>query len=353
MMYLAQAGRWLLRWPPFRRRVVSALAVLAIATGSVSTTRPAWAPTAVEYAIALSVVIVVALAAVAIPGPQVPPMSCPVFRGSGTGLGEDDCVWAKASGQRTTQSGTTDNTAVFRIGGQKEVTPDWFVGGAFGAGSRWTQDGGGTAGTGQVFDGSIVLKHVFGPWLFAGAVAFSSTAMHLTPLGGGLTGDANIYGGGMRLRGAYNFDFSGWYLRPRLDLDVVHTWRPGFLLSGPGLPGGISVDGFSKTSFVATPMVELGGRYDIDEKRVLRPYLAVGASFLPDNNSTMLASFTGPLAALGSFQSTNGGPSVLGNVEAGLQLYKVRGFEVKAEYTLSFGDNFLSQGAGLRGAYHF
>ncbi len=46
-------------------------------------------------------------------------------------------------------------------------------------------------------------------------------------------------------------------------------------------------------------------------------------------------------------------PGVLGNLEAGLQLYKERGLEVKAEYMLSAGDNYLGQGANLRGAWHF
>ncbi|CAN5180890.1 hypothetical protein BH10PSE6_BH10PSE6_45360 [soil metagenome] len=361
MKFLTHAARWLLCRPPLRRRIVSALAVLAIATGGVSTTRPAWAPTAVEYAIALSVLIVAALAVQSMKdygsSPLAPPMSCPVFAGSGTTLGEDDCVWAKAAGLWTSQSGTNGKTALLRMGGQKEVAPDWFLGGAFGVGSHWTQDGNGAAGNGQLFDGSVALKRTVGPWLFAGALAFASTSMHLTPASGGLTGDTNIYSGGLRLRGAYDFAFSGWYLRPRLDLDLVHTYRPGFQLSGPGAAGlgltGLSVDSSSKTSFVATPMLELGGRVDIGEQLVLRPYAAVGASFLPDNNSTMSATFAGPLASLGRFQSTSSGPSALVNVEAGLQLYKVRGLEVKAEYLLSAGDNYLSQGAGLRGAWHF
>lgn len=363
MKVLAPAARWLLRCPPVRRRTVSALAILAIATGSVSTTRPAWAPTMVDYALAVSVLVVAVSTVVNTLGPSGgsdslgAPMSCPVFAGSRTVLGEDDCAWAKAAGQWTSQSGTEARAGLLRIGGQKEVAPGWFLGGAFGAGSRWTQNGAGPTGNGQLFDGSIALKRTIGPWLFAGALAFSSTAMHLTPPGSGLAGDTNVYGGGLRLRGAYDFAYSGWYLRPRLDLDLVHSWRPGFQLSGPSPAGlgltGLSVDGSAKTSFIATPMVELGGRVDFANQLVLRPYVAVGASFLPDNSSTMSATFTGPLAGFGSVQSTAGGPGVLGNLEAGLQLYKERGLEVKAEYMLSAGDNYLGQGANLRGAWHF
>ena len=370
MKVLAHAARWFLRLPPIRRRLVSALLVLTIATAGVtSNPRDAWAPTAVEYAVMLSLVIVVALAAVSIAGPEIvannaptgSAMSCPVFGGSGMLLGEDSCVWAKAAGQWTSQSGNNSSTALLRMGGQKEIAPDWFLGGAFGAGSKWSQDGSGGNGTGQVYDGSIALKHTMGPWLIAGALAFSSTSMHLSPAASSLSGDVNVYTAAMRLRGAYDFAFDGWYLRPRLDLDLTQTTRPGFTLSGANFAGtgqaGLAVDGYSQTSFAATPMLELGGRIDFDAKgdnpMVLRPYVAAGASFQPNNTSTMTANFIGPLAAVGSFQSTTTSPSVLGNVEAGLQLYNKRGFELKAEYTLSAGDSYLSQGASLRGAYHF
>jgi outer membrane autotransporter protein len=398
MIFLTDAAWALHRWrlvglAALRRRLVAAVVMLAIATGAVCTPRQAEAVTLIELVMAIVALGIVAAVAIprfidlagnaqqaAIEGiagsvatavgnlstPKRPvlslasPLSCPVFSTdakTSTILTEDECVWAKAEGQWTAQSGATDSTAVLRIGGQKEVARDWFLGGSFAAGSLSTQNGSATNGTGQIFDGSIALKHTIGPWLLAGAMGFSSAATRLNPSGPGLAGDVNVYGAGLRLRGAYDFAFNGWYVRPRLDLDLIHTYRPGFTLSAPGGgafgPIGLAVEGFSKTNFVATPMVELGGRYDIDERTILRPYVAVGASFLPDNNSTTRASFTGPLAVIGSFQSTSSGPSVLGNLEAGLQLYRTRGLEVKAEYTLAIGNNYLSQGASLRGAYHF
>jgi hypothetical protein len=286
-----------------------------------------------------------------------PALSCPVFAGSGTLLGEDDCAWAKADTRWTVQSGTTGNTTVLHFGGQKELMPGLFLSGAFGFGTQSTQNGNGTAGNGQIYDGSLALKYTNGPWFLAGAIAFSTNQLHLAPSALGLSGDANIYVGAARLRGAYDFAFTGWYLRPRLDLDVIQTWRPAFMLAGPGPSGlgqnALSVDAFDKTRFVASPMIELGGRFDFDERTVARPFLAVGATFLPDNNVTTSVNIAGQAATLGSLQSTGYGPSVLGNVQAGLQLYKTHGFEMKAEYALSVGDSYLSQGASLRGAYHF
>jgi hypothetical protein len=360
MTLFARAAGRLLRWTPVRHRVVSAVLIVSIAVGSVTDTRPARAATIIDYTVLLTLIIAIDTAVKSITASLPPsvlgaPMSCPVFKGSGTLIGEDDCVWAKAAGEWNTQSGSSSSTSILRFGAQKEVAPDWFVGGAFGAGQHWAPSSAGQPG--QVFEGSAAVKHTIGPWLFAGAAAFSSTALHVAPSGAGVAGDTTVYTGGLRLRGAYDFDFSGWYMRPRLDLDLVHTWRPGFQLSGAGPAGfgllNLSVDGFDKTSFIATPMVELGGRVDVAEHIVLWPYVAVGASFVPDNSMTTTATFNGPLAGLGSVQTTGNGPNVLFDLQAGLQLYKTRGFELKAEYMLTAGDNYLGQGGSVRGAYHF
>jgi hypothetical protein len=277
-------------------------------------------------------------------------LSCPVFAGTGTILTEDSCVWAKMAGQWASQPGMAGTAALFRMGGQKEIASDWYLGGALGAGRSWTRDDNGNNGSGQLFDGSMALKHTIGPWLIAGALSFSTSSTHFA--GSLLQSDVNVYTGGLRLRGAYDFAFTGWYLRPRLDLDLLYTSRPGFTENAQGIAV-LAVDGFTKTSFVATPALELGGRFGIGAKTVLRPYIAAGASYLPTNDNAVSATFVGPLSGLGAFRATFTTPSVLANLEAGLQLYEVHGLEVKVEYTLTAGDQYLNQGASLRGAWHF
>lgn len=277
-------------------------------------------------------------------------LSCPVFAGAGTLLTEDSCAWAKLSGQWASQAGMTNSAALFRIGVQKEIAPDWFLGGAFGAGRSWIQGDNGNNGAGQLFDGSVALKHTMGPWLIAAALSFATSSTHFA--GGLLQSDVNVYTGGLRLRGAYDLAFDGWYLRPRLDLDLLHTSRPGFTENAQGIAV-LAVDGFTKTSVAVTPALELGGRFLLGEKTILRPYIAAGASYVPTNRNAVSATFVGPLAGLGAFQATFSTPSVFANLEAGLQLYQARGMEVRVEYTLSAGDQYLSQGASLRGAWHF
>lgn len=100
-------------------------------------------------------------------------------------------------------------------------------------------------------------------------------------------------------------------------------------------------------------MIEIGGRVNVDEATILRPFAAVGVSILPKSTRWIDASFVGASPGDGTFRSYLNLPDVLGKVELGAQLYHTGGFEVKAEYTASFGGSFLSQSASVRLAYNF
>lgn len=116
------------------------------------------------------------------------------------------------------------------------------------------------------------------------------------------------------------------------------------------------VYGVAKTSFVIAPAIELGGRMPMGAllggETILRAHVIGGTAILPDNNLTMTIGFTGPLAASGGASAVFASPPVLGTVEAGLQFYREKGLEMRAEYGLAAGQSFLSQGLGLRGAWH-
>ena len=283
-------------------------------------------------------------------------MSCPVFAGGGTVLGEDGCVWAKATGQHAIQFGVATDSAGIHAGGQREISPGWFLGGSLGVSSSW-MNAGGASSLAQSFGGSVALKHVQGPWLLAGAVAASTTATHITRPSGGppgslMQGDANVFQGGVRLRAAYDVAFTGWYLRPRLDLDAYYRSLSGYQEYGAGAVA-LVVNGTSKVNAMIAPTLEVGGRLEMGEGIILRPYLAGGVVVLPDNTLTLDTSFAGPLAPFGGFRTTFQGPPVLGTVEAGVQVYREHGFEMKADYRLAAGQSLLSQSIALRGAWHF
>lgn len=290
-------------------------------------------------------------------------MSCPVFSGEGTLLDEDSCAWARTTGQRIDQyasggqAGYQIEDMTYNIGGQKEFAPDWFMGGSFTGGTNWSHDGGGGDGNGHTIDGSIALKHTLGPWLLAGALALGSTSSNLSspstsPGAGNLRSDTNTFSAAGRLRVAYDFSFDGWYMRPRADLDVIYTHLPAFNLIGHyGL--GAAMDSTDEVSPVLTPMMEFGGRYDVGVGLVMRPYIAAGISYYPNSSHGVAAHPLIDGNTLGTFDETYNTPSVVGNTDAGVQIYQVNGFEVKAEYDVSAANTFLSQSVSLRAAYHF
>lgn len=296
-------------------------------------------------------------------------MSCPVFVTAGTLLGEDSCVWAKFSGNRTDQyssggdAGYRVDGTNYRIGGQAEFAPNWFVGGSLSTGNVWSQAGG-SSGNGQTYDGSVAVKHTMGPWMFASSIAlaggtFNNTRVISLPGAGTAPGvnaqlqsDSSIFIAGGRLRGAYDFALGDWYIRPYGDLDVIYSNAPGFQESGPGGLG-LNVRSFSKTSVVISPMVEFGGRLALQQGIIVRPYAAIGVSFLPNNTRTVNASFVDAQPGDGTFQTFINSPDVLGDLDVGVQLYRAGGFEVKAEYALKAGNEYVSQAGSLRAAYHF
>jgi hypothetical protein len=297
-------------------------------------------------------------------------MSCPVFAGEGTLLTENSCVWAKFSGQQTSQYETGGDPGyratgtTYRLGGQREFMPNWFFGASIGTGQTWSQESGGSTGSGQTFDGSMALKHTVGPWLFAGSVALASGYFQNSRVIGlpgvgtlpaenaVLKSDPSALMAGGRLRTAYDFSFGDWYVRPYGDFDLSYLGAPGFQEFG-SREYALVVHSSSKVNVAISPMVEIGGRHDVAPGLVLRPYAAVGLSVLPNNARTLDASFVSGLPGEGTFQTVIKTPSVLGKFDLGVQLYQGGGFEIKAEYGLETGTAFLSQSGTARLAYHF
>jgi uncharacterized protein YhjY with autotransporter beta-barrel domain len=288
-------------------------------------------------------------------------MSCPVFVDQGTQLGEDSCVWERTSGWLNSQSASADaagykaSGTTYRIGGQHVIAQDWFIGGSLGAGQSWTTMDGGSKGNGQTYDGSVALKHTMGPWLFAGSVAVANGAFQTNRFvsvpglyTGVLKSNQNTLLVGGRLRAAYEFALEDWYVRPYADLDVAYLNTGGYQESGNSALA-LNVRGSDHTGVALTPMVELGLRRTLADGFILRPYVAAGLSYMPNNSRKVSASFVMAQASDGTFTDTIGSPTVTANVAAGVQLYRAGGFEVRAEYSLKAG--FQSGSARL--AYHF
>lgn len=283
-------------------------------------------------------------------------LSCPVFVGSGTLLGEDACLWSKVSGQYTNESSSDTRGFMWRVGGQAALAPGWYLGGTLATGTGWqTAAGGLINGRLETFDGSVALKWLSGPWLLAGTLGFTTTTNRATRVSLAntiLQADTAVYKGSAGIRAAYDAAFDGWYLRPRADVSLNYVNVPGFQEYGPS-PTALLYYGHSQFGVTLTPALEIGGRIDLGERTILRPYLVAGAMFRTDNRWTVQGSFTGAAAAAGSFTNYYYSAAVVGLFEGGLQLYDQHGIEFRAEYRLATAYSYLSQTASLRLGWHF
>jgi len=201
---------------------------------------------------------------------------------------------------------------------------------------------------------------VGGPWLLAGSLAaaygsFDNSRFVFLPGFGSGTGvfdsDSSMTFVAGRMRAGYEFAFPRWYIRPQVDLDLVHANAPGFRERGLASYA-LDVQGSIHTSVIVSPTVEIGGRFTLDDA-VLRPFLSAGVSFNSNDSRVVKSRFVGAALQDGTFQTYLNSPAVLGNVAAGVTFYAANGVEAKAEYTLSAGDSFLAQQGSLRFAYHF
>ena len=278
--------------------------------------------------------------------------SCPVFVGTGTLLGEGTSAWTKVTGQWGNQYPLSSNSVDWHVGGQIEVGPGWFLGGALGAGgSSWQirrlderraddrRRLGAEARRRAALPGGRCRHLQHDAPVHEWPVATTNGIVNMNS-------NSSAFSGGLRLRGAYEIELGAVYLRPRADFDVGLVSQSGLQETGP--VAALRIDPSSKAGIGITPALEIGGRYDVGPATILRPYASVGVSFLPDSSMPVSGSIGGT-----SFAGTLYGPNVITTVEAGLQLYEVKAWELKAEYRLVTAGSFLSQSAGLRAAKHF
>ncbi|WP_371820328.1 autotransporter outer membrane beta-barrel domain-containing protein [Verticiella alkaliphila] len=292
-------------------------------------------------------------------------MSCPAFVGSGTAWREGDCVWGQANVSRTNQQETNaiqgyrQDAAVYRVGVQREVRPDWFVGvSAAYTDSRLDGLDGLSRSRGDSADVAVALKRQYGNWLFAGSLAVGQgwfdnrRTIQLGDQTRQALSDTRVSTLGTRLRAAYQFAGPRAYVRPQLDLDIIHTRKPGYTESGAGSLD-LEVSGLSDTTVALRPNVEFGARLDLASGGWLRPYGSLGVTVLSDDTLSGQANLRGLDGVVADFRTTSHMTRVLGDAGVGVHLMTINGYEVTAEYQAQFGRHFVSHQGSARFAKRF
>ncbi|WP_121062450.1 autotransporter outer membrane beta-barrel domain-containing protein [Chachezhania antarctica] len=283
-------------------------------------------------------------------------MSCPAFEGTTTLLTEGSCIWAQSGGDITRRFDADSRVSrvVTSFGGQKELDNGWALGGTFGF-AALNAKGNTYSGSGTDYYGSVALKRVVGPWTFAGALAggvgdYSINRVVQTD-GSSLTAEPDAYLVGARARVAYDFAYKNSYIRPTMDLDLTYLNTATYRESGTSAFA-LAVDESDQVNAVFAPSVEFGFRRNMADDFILRGYVSGGAAFAARDGRSVSAALIGATSD-NAFRVNIDTPNVLGTFTAGLQLYQDKGWDVRGEYRLQAGGDFLNQGGLLRLSYRF
>lgn len=285
-------------------------------------------------------------------------MSCPAFVGESTILREGDCVWSRLDTNWTQRKATSDDEgyrvrqSTLTLGAQREIAANWFLGGSLSYAYGKTTSAADLSGNSDTYAGGLALKYNNAPWQVALAVhgGVEKSRMSRGTLDGTAKSKPESSFLGARLRTAYEFSQPSWYLRPYVDLDVNYIRQDGYGEQGAGALN-LKVRGNHTTSFMASPMVELGGRKDLANGAILRSYVAGGMSFLSGGDVVTTMQLNGPSAT--PFTLRSGMPRTYGNLSAGLEYVTPKGVELKTEYALRGNGEYRDQSLTLRAAYRF
>lgn len=291
-------------------------------------------------------------------------MSCPQYQSTGTATLEGDCSWVRVMNRYVKRSASEEDSGytmhgqTYQLGGQKVIAPGWVLGGSFAYSEGRTKGTESPVTTkGDQYNIGVVLKRQEGPWLVAGALNVgrghfdSSRGLLVNDQWHEATSEWKSTHAAVRLRGQYTHARESWYVKPIFDVDVVYQRVPGHDESGADVFN-IHTDSAQRWNVMLTPTLEIGGRIELKQGGTLRPYLALGATWMSDNTWTTTNRLMGDSGS-GAFEITTTNPRVTGNAKAGLEFLNRNGLELRAEYEGNFAKRYASHTGILRLAKHF
>jgi uncharacterized protein with beta-barrel porin domain len=297
-------------------------------------------------------------------------LACPTVTEQGLSLNQDNCAWAKVTGDISEQSFNDSNPGFHATGGgirldaQRSLGGGWSAG--FGAGysmnylisTNFTSNG-------QFADISVSAKKQIERWEFGGSLGFAQGWFEnnryrdmaangaADAMQAQFTSTSRMSITGLRLRAAYTHEQGPTqYLKPYVDLDLSYNYMPGYSETGSA-PLGLNVNSSSRWNVAITPMLEYGLDMVTEQKVRLKLYASAGASFLPSNSHQSEVSFLGASSALGTFDVITNGPEILGRLNLGIQAFHSNDVEVRAQYGLLAGDGYWSQSLSANVVWRF
>ncbi|MFJ5486661.1 autotransporter domain-containing protein [Hansschlegelia beijingensis] len=294
-------------------------------------------------------------------------MSCPVFdagtSGSKTFLTEGSCVYGTTRGQRASFKGDANrgksdmDSLSWQVGVQGELDSGLLLGGslAYQADSFNGHDG--VSAKGSSVQGALTLKRQSGPFLLTGALFGSygdyDIKRRISAAGYAATAksDSDAYSAGVRARVAYTLGAEDFYLRPYLNLDLVHARNSGFSEKEKGGLG-LTISHGSYTSAIVTPALEIGRADEVWGGRTLRSFVTVGLNVRTTDEWRSRGKFSAGSSS-DDFRLNAPLDRVTGRTSAGLQLYQDNSIDLRVQYDGEFGRETTKHGATASVSYRF
>ena len=196
----------------------------------------------------------------------------------------------------------------------------------------------------------IVIKDQWGPvnaYLNLGG-SFGSydhqRFVNLAGIGGTATATQDVVSGISRLRLSYLNDKGVWYWKPLIDFGATYINAGGYTEQNAGAAN-LRVTGFDKWMLSVMPGIEFGGQMRDANDTIYRPYVRLGATFFDNQSYSVTANFDSAPVGLAPFIVTNKLDSVFGDVEVGVHVLTLSGFNVRLNYEGRFGEHSM-QNAG-------
>jgi len=286
-------------------------------------------------------------------------MSCPAFLAGDALTGEQDCLWGQVSGLSTNQdgdggvSGFSLDGVTYQFGGQRQVSPGWFLGGSVAyENTHLRGDDGRVSGKGDSGYAGVVLKREAGPWTFSAGLGGGygqydvDRRIRIPGLQSTASSSPDIYGAALRLRIARTFASDKFYLKPYVDLDALYTHMPRYSESGNAMH--LEVESSNAFVLGLSPMLEVGGKVSLDNGAVMRPFAYGGVSFLSKDEYTARARLQGAPDGTGTFETSLPVDDVIGRLGAGLQVSNAGGVDFRLQYDGEFSSHIQSHRASLK-----
>jgi hypothetical protein len=291
--------------------------------------------------------------------------SCPLFEEGAQFAREHDCVWGRVIGSEGDRDASGDSVGyhqsgqVFQLGGQKQVAPDWFVGGS--ASSDNTSINTSTVADsveGHGWTVGLVAKHQMGDWLVsaaldAGKMSYDSLRdVQIPGLGGIAHASFDEVHFGLHSRISRQVVFKDWYLKPYIDLHMSHIESGGYTEQGAGALD-LKAASSRANVFGASPMLEAGTKFEFTNGMTLQVYGGLGATFYNQSKLGTNMQFADSAPNAGWFHITSDLPQDRLNSTAGLDLKAGANLDVRLEYSGEFAKHFQSNAGAVKVSYRF